>query len=62
LSKLQIFNNEKILLVGGLGNKILYVLLGYADFYISKSNKIRRWDICPGEALLRCFGGSVTSL
>lgn len=35
------------------------VLEGQSDFFIYIGKKTKRWDICAGDSLLRCFGGSI---
>jgi hypothetical protein len=32
------------------------ILEGVADFYLYVSTKTKRWDICPGDAMIKCFG------
>jgi len=46
----------KLTPVGGAGYKFIQVLEGEADAYLHPG-KIRKWDVCAGEALLRAAGG-----
>jgi 3'(2'), 5'-bisphosphate nucleotidase len=49
---------EKLTKIGGSGKKTLMVLEGQSDIYVYIGNKTKKWDICPGDALIRCFGVS----
>ncbi len=51
---------DEVLLLGGCGSKILAVLLGQADLFCYQSPGSHRWDICAGEVLIHCLGGSLT--
>ncbi|OQV25624.1 putative inositol monophosphatase 3 [Hypsibius exemplaris] len=46
---------------GGAGYKILQVILGHADAYLHIT-KIKKWDLCAGDGIVRALGGNVTSL
>ena len=47
--------------MGGCGRKIMSVIFNEADAYYSDTiNKMKRWDICAGDALLRAIGGKLT--
>lgn len=57
----QIFGeNVRITPAGGAGYKTLSVAKNIADLYIH-STKIKKWDICAGNAILRSLGGEMTS-
>ncbi|EDV23369.1 uncharacterized protein TRIADDRAFT_57924 [Trichoplax adhaerens] len=45
---------------GGAGYKTLSIAKNIADLYIH-STKIKKWDICAGNAILRSLGGKMTS-
>lgn len=51
----------KIIPAGGAGFKVLSLFNNTADAYVHKT-LIKRWDICAGDALLRSFGGKMTTL
>jgi Golgi-resident PAP phosphatase len=57
------FAGKKFELVphGGAGYKILQVILGHADAYLHIT-KIKKWDLCAGEGIVRALGGNVTNL
>lgn len=42
---------------GGAGHKILCVVLGLADVYVSSKASTYKWDTCAGQALLNSIGG-----
>ena len=42
---------------GGAGHKILCVVLGLADVYVSSKASTYKWDTCAGQALLQSIGG-----
>ena len=48
---------EKIIRAGGAGYKIVELFNGGAESYFH-SGKIKKWDICAGEAILKstCYG------
>ena len=45
--------------VGGAGNKVLQVLEGNADVYLSLSKRVKYWDTCAGHALVHSRFGLV---
>ena len=51
----------KIIPAGGAGFKVLSLFNNVADAYVHKT-LIKRWDICAGDAMLRSFGGKMTTL
>ena len=50
-----------IIPAGGAGFKVLSLFNDIADAYVHKT-LIKRWDICAGDAILRSFGGKMTTL
>lgn len=48
--------------MGGCGSKIMAVLLGQADLFYYSSSGTHRWDICAGDVLINCLGGSLTDI
>ena len=44
---------------GGAGYKLIELLEGRSDAYLHP-NRIRKWDLCAGDALLRASGGAIT--
>ena len=50
-----------IIPAGGAGFKVLSLFNNIADAYVHKT-LIKRWDICAGDAILRSFGGKMTTL
>jgi 3'-phosphoadenosine 5'-phosphosulfate (PAPS) 3'-phosphatase len=46
---------------GGAGNKIMMLLEDKGDVYL-QDRGLSRWDICAGDAILRCKGGLLCKL
>lgn len=46
---------------GGAGYKLLQVILGHADAYLHIT-RIKKWDLCAGEGIVRALGGRLASL
>lgn len=53
--------NIEIITAGGAGYKALEVAAANATAYIH-SSKIKKWDICAGDAILRALGGRLLTL
>ncbi|KAL9981476.1 hypothetical protein ACROYT_G010183 [Oculina patagonica] len=51
----------KVIPAGGAGYKVLSLFEDKADTYVHVT-LIKKWDICAGDALLRTFGGKMTTL
>ena len=52
--------------MGSIGCKIASILRGESDIYISLSlpgkSSPKDWDFAAPEAILRCFGGAITTI
>lgn len=53
--------NSNILTAAGAGYKVLQVVANNATAYLH-STKIKKWDICAGDAILRALGGTMSNL
>ena len=60
-AKLAFGKDATIIPAGGAGYKVLSLFSNIADAYIHKT-LIKKWDICAGDAILRSFGGKMTTL
>ena len=47
---------------GGAGHKILCVVLGLADIYVSSKASTYKWDTCAGKYLIPFLGYNITLL
>ena len=54
------YENVTMLPVGRVGLKIAHVLAGDADAYVSMADRMKEWDTCAPEAILRAAGGLMT--
>ena len=54
------YDNVTMLPVGSVGLKIAHVLAGDADAYVSMADRMKEWDTCAPEAILRAAGGLMT--
>ncbi|XP_022314423.2 inositol monophosphatase 3-like [Crassostrea virginica] len=59
--KKSLGNNTNIIKAGGAGYKTLEVIEGRADAYVH-TTRIKKWDICAGNAILSAFHGKMTTL
>ncbi|XP_074640904.1 inositol monophosphatase 3-like [Tubulanus polymorphus] len=55
------FDNVNVIPAGGAGYKTLALIKGEADAYVHVT-RIKKWDICAGNALLNSLGGRMTTL
>jgi 3'-phosphoadenosine 5'-phosphosulfate (PAPS) 3'-phosphatase len=46
--------------IAGSGNKIIYMLDEYADYYINLVSGFKYWDMCASEALIEAKMGICT--
>merc|ERR1712141_497566 len=44
------------------GYKILAVIQGWVDIYITAKDSTYKWDTCAGQAILNSLGGGITDL
>jgi Golgi-resident PAP phosphatase len=51
----------KVLKAAGSGYKIIQVLEGNATVYIHNT-KIKKWDLCAGNAIVNALGGKMQTL
>ncbi|XP_030379132.1 putative inositol monophosphatase 3 [Scaptodrosophila lebanonensis] len=54
-------DNVSLLTAAGAGYKVLQVVANNATAYLHTS-KIKKWDICAGDAILQALGGTMTTL
>jgi fructose-1,6-bisphosphatase/inositol monophosphatase family enzyme len=43
---------SSVVLLGGIGKKIVAVLLGEGEFFFYSRGGSSKWDICAGEVLI----------
>lgn len=55
------FFSGNIIEAGGAGYKTVEVIRGKADLY-THVTKIKKWDICSGNAILNAVGGKMLTL
>uniref|UniRef100_A0A8C4N5C0 3'(2'),5'-bisphosphate nucleotidase 1 n=1 Tax=Eptatretus burgeri TaxID=7764 RepID=A0A8C4N5C0_EPTBU len=53
---------DKVVRVGGAGNKVLQLIEGQASAYVFASPGTKKWDTCAPEAILHAFGGQLTDM
>lgn len=61
LSKEVFGENSSVLIAAGSGYKVLQVVANNATAYMH-STRIKKWDICAGNAILNALGGKMTTL
>ena len=54
-------DNIKVIPAGGAGYKVIELAIGRVDAYLHRT-RIKKWDICAGNAILRALNGKMTSL
>ena len=58
----EAFGKEiKVIPAGGAGYKVISVVAGQVDIYLH-TTKIKKWDVCAGNAILEALKGKMTSL
>ncbi|XP_066451184.1 3'(2'),5'-bisphosphate nucleotidase 1 isoform X2 [Eleutherodactylus coqui] len=55
-------NPDKVVRVGGAGNKIIQLIEGQASAYVFASPGCKKWDTCAPEAILHAVGGKLTDM
>ncbi|XP_069464689.1 3'(2'),5'-bisphosphate nucleotidase 1 isoform X2 [Ambystoma mexicanum] len=55
-------NPDKVVRVGGAGNKIIQLIEGHASAYVFASPGCKKWDTCAPEAILHAVGGKLTDI
>ncbi|XP_029449033.1 3'(2'),5'-bisphosphate nucleotidase 1 [Rhinatrema bivittatum] len=55
-------NPDKVVRVGGAGNKIIHLIEGHASAYVFASPGCKKWDTCAPEAILHAVGGKMTDI
>jgi len=60
----DILKNEgyEVIEAAGAGYKILAVIQGWVDIYITAKDSTYKWDTCAGQAILNSLGGGITDL
>ncbi|KAM3929874.1 3'(2'),5'-bisphosphate nucleotidase 1 [Leptodactylus fuscus] len=53
---------DKVVRVGGAGNKIIQLIEGQASAYVFASPGCKKWDTCAPEAILHAVGGKLTDI
>ncbi|XP_068135789.1 3'(2'),5'-bisphosphate nucleotidase 1 isoform X2 [Hyperolius riggenbachi] len=53
---------DKVVRVGGAGNKIIQLIEGQASAYVFASPGCKKWDTCAPEAILHAVGGKITDI
>lgn len=52
---------DEVLKFGGMGFKASLVAMGEADGYMCVETRAKKWDMCPGHALVKAAGGNVVN-
>ncbi|OCT79432.1 hypothetical protein XELAEV_18026242mg [Xenopus laevis] len=55
-------NPDKVVRVGGAGNKVIQLIEGQASAYVFASPGCKKWDTCAPEAILHAVGGQLTDI
>lgn len=61
ISKTVFGDNSSLLIAAGAGYKVLQIVSNNATAYLH-TTKIKKWDICAGNAILKALGGKMTTL
>lgn len=59
---LQRFGIHKFMECGSCGLKVATIAEGKAEFYMTMTNKIKQWDTCAANCIIKEAGGTMTDM